>query len=81
MKKFILKREIIIRFFSLLLVVASVFIDEIELKITLLILGISGLIGIYFAKGQKSTAIIFFILLILAVVIYYLISTGKLFLK
>ena len=77
MRDYILKREKIIHILSLVTVVASVFLQELNLKFALLVLGIFGLLAIASAKRNKTTTIIFILLLVLACVGYYLIDSGK----
>lgn len=77
MREYILKRERILHVLSLLSIVVSVFLKEINMKFALLVLGIFGLIAISSAKRNKVTTIIYVILLVLAFIGYYLIETGK----
>lgn len=71
MKEYLLKREAVFRLSSLLLVVASVFINDLNMKMALVVLGILGLILVSWAKGQKVVVWIFTILLVAAGVVYY----------
>ncbi len=76
MKAYILKRERILHVLSLLAIVASVFLKEINMKIVLLAVGIIGLTVISAAKGNKTTTAIYALLLILAFVGFFLIDSG-----
>lgn len=71
MKEYIVKREMVLRLVSLLFVVCSVFLEDLSMKLVLLVIGVVGLILIAFAKGQKSLVILFTVLLVIAVVGYY----------
>lgn len=70
MKEYILKREAFVRLFSLMLVVISVFLEDLTMKLGLLLAGVAGLILVYYFKGQKTLVLIFSLLLIIAIVGY-----------
>jgi hypothetical protein len=72
MSAYFLKRETIIRLLSLVSITASVFLQDIALKIGLLGLGILGLMALAYFKKQKITLIVYAILLIAGGVGYYL---------
>ncbi len=71
MKELVLKREGVIRLIALMMIVVSVFVDEKEMKIGALSLGILGLIMISSFKKQKAQTIIYTILLLLTIGIVY----------
>ncbi|MBW8360185.1 MAG: hypothetical protein K0M63_10350 [Weeksellaceae bacterium] len=72
MRAYFLKRETVIRLLSLVSITASVFLQDIALKIGLLGLGILGLMALAYFKKQKITLIVYAILLIAGGVGYYL---------
>ncbi len=73
MKAYLLRRERVLHLVSLMLVVASVFVDEYLTKIGLVLLGILGLILISYAKDKKTTMLIYSVLFLAALVYgYYL---------
>ncbi len=72
MSAYFLKRETIIRLLSLVSITASVFLQDIALKIGLLGLGILGLMALAYFKKQKITLIVYAILMIAGGVGYYL---------
>jgi uncharacterized membrane protein YuzA (DUF378 family) len=72
MSAYFLKRETIIRLLSLVSITASVFLQDIALKIGLLGLGILGLMALAYFKKQKITLIVYAILMIAGAVGYYL---------
>ena len=74
MKEYILKRERVFHLLALAIVIASVFVQDMPTKIAMLVLGILGLIAVSYAKGNKTSMIIYILLLIIAGVGYYLIS-------
>ena len=71
MKELVLKREGVIRLIALMMIVVSVFVDEKEMKIGALSLGILGLIMISSFKKQRAQTIIYTILLLLTIGIVY----------
>lgn len=71
MKNRILKREGVYRTLSLVSIVISVFIKDLNYKMSLLILGCLGLIIISCIKNEKITAIIYLCLTIAALIGYY----------
>ncbi len=71
MREFILKREGVVRLVSLMMIAVSVFVDEKEIKIGALLIGILGLIMISSFKKQKVQAVIFTILLVVSIAIVY----------
>ncbi len=77
MRENIIKNEKIIHILALISIIASVFLQELNLKFAVLVLGILGLLAIASAKRNKVTTVIFAIMLVLACVGFYLIETGK----
>jgi hypothetical protein len=72
MKEFFLRREGMVRLISLMIIAISVFVDEKELKIGALMLGIFGLVAISAFKKQKVMTIVYFLLMVVAAgVVYY----------
>lgn len=80
MREYILKREKFFHLMSLVAIVVSVFLNDINMKFAVLVLGILGLISIAMAKQNKIMMIIYFLMLILASVGFYLILEGKIIL-
>ncbi len=77
MKQYVLKREKIFHFSSLIFVAVSVFMQEAELKVALLLLGIMGLLLIAIVKKQVALISVYALLMVAALVFYYLTITGK----
>lgn len=76
MKEYIVKRERTFHLLALMTVIASVFVQDLVIKIALLILGLVGLMAVSAAKEKKTTTIIYAILLVITIVGYFLISNG-----
>lgn len=72
MKEFFLRREGMVRLVSLMIIAVSVFVNEKELKIGSLMLGIFGLVVISAFKKQKVMTIVYFVLMVVAAgIVYY----------
>ncbi len=71
MKEFFLRREGVIRLVSLMIIAVSVFVNEKELKMGCLLLGIFGLVAVSAFKKQKAQTIIYFVLMVVAAAIVY----------
>ncbi|QDP86518.1 hypothetical protein FNJ88_13500 [Chryseobacterium sp. SNU WT5] len=78
MKEYLLKRERIFHFLSLALIAGSLFLKDPIQKMTILGLGIVGLLLLSILKKQKALTVIYLALLLLSGLGYYLITTGKL---
>lgn len=77
MKELILKRERIFHFLSLAIVAVSLFMKNPFFKISLLGLGILGLLILSALKKQKILVIIYSALLVAAAVFFYYLTDGK----
>ncbi|KIA86096.1 hypothetical protein [Kaistella jeonii] len=77
MKELILKRERIFHFLSLGLVAVSLFLKDPFQKMSLLVLGILGLLLLSVLKKQKILIIIYVVLLISAGIFFYYMTGGK----
>lgn len=76
MKEYILRREKILHFFSLLFIAGSVFTKEVQYKIYLVLTGVAILFILSVFKGHKITSIIYGVLLVIAVIAsYYIMKT------
>ena len=80
MRAYILKREKFFHLMSLVAIVVSVFMQDINMKFGVLVLGILGLISIAVAKRNRVMMSIYFIMLLLACVGFYFILEGKIIL-
>lgn len=74
MKDLILKRERIFHFFSLALIAVSMFLKDPLQKVSILVLGIVGLLILSILKKQKALIIVYAVLAVAAVVFFYWIS-------
>lgn len=74
MKDLILKRERIFHFFSLALIAVSMFLKEPIQKVTILVLGIVGLLILSILKKQKALITVYAVLAVAAVVFFYWMS-------
>lgn len=66
MKAYIQKREKLLHLFSLLIVASSIFVDDFLTKMGLVVMGILGLVLIGWAKGNRTTFLIYLGLLLAA---------------
>ena len=71
MKELILRRERIFHFLSLALIAVSMFLKEPVQKVTILMLGIIGLLILSALKKQKALIIVYAILAVAALVFFY----------
>lgn len=71
MKELILRRERIFHFLSLALIAVSMFLKEPVQKVTILMLGILGLLILSVLKKQKALIIVYAILAVAALVFFY----------
>ena len=78
MKEYILKRGKIIHLLSLALIAVSVFVgaEQEILKVSLLIIGILGLVTVHYFKENKIPFYFFLGLLIIAIIFYILRFNG-----
>lgn len=74
MKELILKRERIFHFFSLALIAVSMFLKEPIQKVTILVMGIVGLLILSILKKQKALITVYAVLAVAAVVFFYWMS-------
>lgn len=74
MKDLILKRERIFHFFSLALIAFSMFLKDPLQKVSILVLGIVGLLILSILKKQKALITVYAVLAVAAVVFFYWIS-------
>jgi hypothetical protein len=74
MKDLILKRERIFNFLSLGLIAVSLFLEEPAQKVTVLVLGILGLLLLSILKQQKILIWVYLALLITAGIFSYIIT-------
>lgn len=77
MKELILKRERVLHFLSLGLVAVSLFLKDPFQKMSLLVLGILGLLLLSVLKKQKILIIIYAVLIIAAGIFFYYMTGGK----
>lgn len=77
MKELILKRERIFHFFSLAIVAVSLFMKDPFFKISLLGLGILGLLILSALKKQKILVIVYAALFVASAVFFYYLTDGK----
>lgn len=78
MKEVILKRERVFHFLSLGIIAFSMFIKDPVQKMTVLEIGILGLLVLSALKKQKILVSIYLALFFAAAIFYYLMTTGKL---
>lgn len=78
MKEYILKKEKIFHFLSLGLIAGSLFLKDPVEKMTILGMGIMGLLLLSILKKQKMLVITYLVLLVAAGTFYYLMTNGKL---
>lgn len=74
MKDLILRRERIFHFFSLALIAVSMFLKDPIQKVTILVMGIVGLLILSILKKQKALITVYAVLAIAAVVFFYWMS-------
>lgn len=74
MKDLILKRERIFHFFSLALIAVSMFLKDPLQKVSILVLGIVGLLILSILKKQKALITVYAVLAVAAVVFFYWMS-------
>lgn len=77
MKELILKRERIFHFLSLGLIAVSLFLKDPFQKISVLTLGILGLLFLSVVKKQKILIVIYTVLLIAAGLFFYYLTGGN----
>ena len=77
MKELLLKRERIFHFFALGLIAVSLFLKDPFEKMSLLMVGILGLLFLSVLKKQKMLILIYSILLLAAVGFFFYLTKGK----
>lgn len=78
MKEIILKRERVVHLLSLGLIAVSLFLKDPNQKMSVLVVGILGILLLSILKKQKILTIIYVVLLLAAGIFFYVMTGGKL---